>query len=110
MLDGDCFRTSAAIALQNYLRRSSLGPVPYRRFSFPVFCLLLFIVVAVSAPGLAQAPPQQIKGLLIILTDENSVVVPQARATLENAATHTVIHGQTDSTGRLFLQSLPAGT
>jgi hypothetical protein len=73
------------------------------------------ICVLVAAVGVAGAfsqtqPPAHPGGLLIVVTDENEVVVPLASVTLENIGSRAIVRGQTDSTGRLFLRSLPAGT
>src|SRR5205085_1563076 len=67
---------------------------------------------AQGSPGVrsatsSTAPP---RGLQIAVVDENGVVVPLARLTLENTATRTALQGETDFAGRWRVPNLEGGT
>lgn len=68
------------------------------------------IAVAQGSPGVRSAPTSNAgtRGVLITVVDENGVVVPLARVTIENA-NHMTIEGETDFSGRWRVPNLEAG-
>jgi hypothetical protein len=85
-----------------------------RKFIFFVITLALASAVAWAqgSPGVraAAAPSTAARGLQITVMDENGVVAPLARITLENTATHNVIQGETDFSGRWLAPNVETGT
>jgi hypothetical protein len=73
---------------------------------------LLVVTLAWGAHSQAagQTLPAGARGVLITVTDENNVVVPLARVSLQNVGTKTNFSGETDPAGHLLLRTLPAGT
>src|SRR5437764_5028825 len=70
------------------------------------------VALAQGSPGVhaAATPSTAARGLQITVVDENGVVVPLARITLENTATHNVIQGETDFSGRWLAPNVETGT
>lgn len=72
-------------------------------------------VVGVTAQGSpsvhsATAANAAARGVQITVADENGVVVPLARVTLENVSTRATLEGETDFSGRWRVSNLEGGT
>ena len=74
-----------------------------------VFCLALLPVFS-AAQADSTSSPATIRNLLVSVTDENGVPVPEARVDLQLSASAPLVHCDTDSRGDCFFDKLSEGS